>query len=76
MSHLAAYLDIVEAVPGGVAHTWVQLQLQFPLAQAAKMTELAEDVSAKASARAYLEDLKRRAEKPATTDPTVERKRA
>lgn len=39
MAHLQAYLDTVEDVPGGIAHTWVQLQMQFPLSQAQRMKD-------------------------------------
>lgn len=41
LAHLQAYLEKIQDMPGGVSHTWVQLQLHFPLEQAERMAVIA-----------------------------------
>lgn len=40
VAHLQAYLNKIQDAPGGVPHTWVQLQLHLPLEQAERMAAL------------------------------------
>lgn len=39
LSYFARYLSDVRLVPGGVGHTWIQLQRTFPLDEAKRLRE-------------------------------------
>lgn len=46
VDHLRQYLRNVDGVPGAIGHTWVQLQLNFPLSQSVRVRESSADTGA------------------------------